>query len=359
VVEVVVLVAVVEVVEVVGRVEVEVGSVDDVVDVEVVGRVFVVDVEVVLLVLVVDVEVEVVVLLLVVEVAPGSDVEVVLEVLVDVLDVVEDDVEVVVLVLVVEVAPGSDVEVVLDVLVEVVELVVEEVDVVEVVTATVVVVDSSVVEVLVDDVELEEDELLLVVVEVVVVKVVVVEVLVVVVVVGHPQVKVPGTAMASWIGWLSPSATIRFSMSRAIVSPGVQVGIGLASRMVAIAPVPGAIDPPPKFTRSTLITLSADTSLAEQEKSAVRGVQSAWTNVSSSGVSRSFSWRPRTAVGGASLARSIGTSMSVAPGSAQRSVGRLTVTPARVGSGVVRPRTAATARMWITRLAKCMTTHGY
>jgi hypothetical protein len=224
--------------------------------------------------------------------------------------------------------------------------------------------------VLVDDVELEEDELLLVVVEVVVVKVVVVvevvvvkvvvvEVLVVVVVVGHPQVKVPGTAMASWIGWLSPSATIRFSMSRAIVSPGVQVGIGLASRMVAIAPVPGAIDPPPKFTRSTLITLSADTSLAEQEKSAVRGVQSAWTNASSSGVSRSFSWRPRTAVGGASLARSIGTSMSVAPGSAQRSVGRLTVTPARVGSGVVSPRTAKTTRMWITRLTKYMTIHGH
>jgi len=38
---------------------------------------------------------------------------------------------------------------------------------------------------------------------------------------------------------------------------------------------------------------------------------------------------PRTSIGGVSLVRSIGTSMSVAPGSAQRSVGILTMTVAR------------------------------
>jgi hypothetical protein len=267
--------------------------------------------------------------------------------------------------------------VVLDTVVVVVEGVEDVVDellevvVVVVVVASVEVVVSSVVVVLVveagvvvDVVLLDVDgvvvvvvvtvvEVLVVIVVLVVVIVVVVEVLVVVVVVGHPQVKLPPLPAASAMGWLSASATWRFSMSRAMVSPGVQSGTRSARRMVAMAPVPGAMGGLPKSATSTLIGSSTDGSAAEQTNPTVRSVQSDWIRVSSFGVSRSLNCMPRTGVAGSAFAKSMGTSMSIVPGSAQRS-GRLTVTPARARAGAVRATSAEARRACVKRRARNM-----
>jgi hypothetical protein len=296
---------------------------------------------------------------------------------VDVDDELLDDVEVVSR-LVDVVPPGSEVVVVLDTVVVVVEGVEDVVDellevvVVVVVVASVEVVVSSVVVVLVveagvvvDVVLLDVDgvvvvvvvtvvEVLVVIVVLVVVIVVVVEVLVVVVVVvGHPQVKLPPMPAASAMGWLSASATWRSSMSRAMDSPGVQSGTRSARRMVAMAPVPGAMGGLPKSATSTLIGSSADGSAAEQTNPTVRSVQSAWIRVSSFGVSRSLNCMPRTGVAGSAFAKSMGTSMSIVPGSAQR-LGRLTVTPARARAGAVRATSAEARRACVKRRARNM-----
>jgi len=175
--------------------------------------------------------------------------------------------------------------------VTVVEEVVDDVDVVDEVVVTtvvlvvvvggmvvVVVVGSRLVEVLLLDEVVVTTVVLVVVVgsrvvDVVVIVVTVVDVVVTVVVVGQPQVKLPGTATLSRMGWLLTSETSRFSMSSATTLPGVQGGMASARRIVMIAPVPGAIDPPPKSTIRAVMELSAETSFAVQTNPEVRLVQ--------------------------------------------------------------------------------------
>jgi len=233
--------------------------------------------------------------------------------------------------------------------------------VVVLVVTTVVVVDEDDVVVAVVDVVVTMVEDVVTVVDVVVtmmeeevvvakvVDVVVIDVLVVVVLVGQPQVKVPGTATASRIGWLSMSDTFRFPMSSETTLPGVQGGMTSTRRIVMTVPVPGAIDPPEKLTIKALMVLLAETSFAVQVNPEVLLVQDTLPmagNESSSGVSCSANWMPRTSVGGVSFVSSIGTSMSVAPGSAQRSSGMLTITVARAPPGAIdaRRREARRAR---------------
>lgn len=197
-----------------------------------------------------------VVVVMVVLVDPGSEVDVVLEVLVDVVlvDVTEllvvDEVEVVLVTetLVVVVPPCSLVDVVLEVLVDVVEGIVDELlddDVVEdveelvvgdvdvlddvVVTSDVLDVDDVllVVDVLLVDEELLVDDVLDVVeLDVEEVVTVVLGAMVLVVVAGQPQVKLPLTRVVG-IGWgvgIELSATVAEMRSRATCVSGVHVG---------------------------------------------------------------------------------------------------------------------------------------
>jgi hypothetical protein len=279
-------------------------------------------------------------------------------VLVDDVDEIDDEVVVARVVEVVLVAdvlvvvdPMTVDEVVLELLV--VELVLVDDELVDDVEVEVVVTVIEVFELLVELELLVDVEEELLVEELVLVEVVVlldVVELVEVVVVGQPQVNVPESSTWSSIGTLSASETRTFSKSRETVSPRLQNGAGSVRRMVATSPDPGAIDSPPNETMRVLRPLSPGSN-ASHTKPVVRAAQSIWPNARSSGVSRRVNCSPRTST---SFSSKIGTSMSVALGSAHRSPGMLSVTVAPATPGT-QERASVTSRMTRVTVVRSMT----